>query len=213
MQADRAGTGAVTDGELLEAARSGEPRAREQLCARWLPAVLRWCNRMGGPSVDAEDAASDVFIVMLTRMDRLRNTDAFDAWLYGITRRTLAAHRRRAWVRRWVPGIFSDPDDPETRPDRSMERSETGRRVQAVLEEMTANQREVLILCDVEERTDEEVARMLEIPTGTVKSRLRLARASFRQGCARHSIDPVTPGRADGQAGGQAGGRADGRTG
>ena len=58
-----------------------------------------------------------------------------------------------------------------------------------MLEGMTENQREVLVLCDVEERTDEEVAALLGVPSGTVKSRLRLARASFRQGCARHAID------------------------
>lgn len=177
---------------LFLAARDGNPRAREDLCKRWLPAVMRWCLRMGGPSVDSEDVASDVFVTMLPRLEKLREPEAFEAWLYGITRRTLAAHRRRAWVRLWVPGFFSDPDDPEARPDRRAESRDTSRRVQQVLEELTDNQREVLVLCDVEGRTDEEVARLLEIPVGTVKSRLRLARAGFRQGCMRHAlVEPV----------------------
>lgn len=179
------------DLKLLTAAQGGDPKARELLFTRWLPIVMRWCARMGGPSVSAEDAASDVFICVLTRLERLRNPEAFDAWLFGITRRTLAAHRRRAWVRRWVPGLSVESDDPDTRPDHQLESSDTSRRVQQVLEELTPYQREVLVLCDVEGRTDEEVALMLEIPTGTVKSRLRLAREAFRKGATRHAL--VTP--------------------
>lgn len=178
---------------LLQAAQSGDAQARERLFAQWLPVVTRWCARMGGPSVDPEDAAADVLICVLTRLEKLRNPECFDAWLYGITRRTLAAHRRRAWVKRWVPGVFSDPDDPEARPDRHTEQSVLAGKVAKILEEMTANQREVLVLCDVEERTDEEVAGLLEIPVGTVKSRLRLARQSFRTLCTRSGLagDPV----------------------
>jgi RNA polymerase sigma-70 factor (ECF subfamily) len=179
------------DAALLEATLKGDSFARDQLCARWLPVVTRWCVRMGGSAVDPDDAASDVFICMLTRLDRLRNPECFDAWLYGITRRTLAAHRRRAWIKRWVPGVFRDPDDPSARPDIQAEVSDTTEKLNRILEELTANQREVLVLCDVEERTDEEVAHLLGIPTGTVKSRLRLARQSFRVACNRHGL--VTP--------------------
>ncbi len=165
---------------LVQAAALGEPAARDRLVDACLPVVLGWCARLGGPKVDPEDAAHDVLIVMLDRLDSLRDFGSFTSWLFGITRRVLAKHRRQAWVKRWVPGFMPDAVEPGASPYQRAHLSETSRRVQAALEELPPAQREVLVLCDLEERTDLEVAELLEIPLGTVKSRLRLARQKFR---------------------------------
>jgi RNA polymerase sigma-70 factor, ECF subfamily len=165
---------------LVEAAARGEPGARDQLVDAWLPVVLGWCARLGGPKVDSEDAAHDVLIIMLDRLDSLRDPSSFSSWLFGITRRVLAKHRRQAWVKRWVPGFVPDPADPDPSPYHRARLSETSRRVQQALEQLPPAQREVLVLCDLEERTDLEVSELLGIPLGTVKSRLRLARKKFR---------------------------------
>jgi len=58
--------------------------------------------RLGGPRIDAEDAAHDVFLVVFRRLPDLDDPQAFRSWLFGITRRVVAAHRRRAWVRRAI---------------------------------------------------------------------------------------------------------------
>lgn len=146
-----------------------------------VPTVLGWCRRLGGPKVDPDDAAQDVLLTAWKRLDTLREAEAFDSWLYGITRRVLAAHRRRAWVRRWTTGTLPDPIDPGRSPREEAELSEVSREVQRILEQLPPEQREVLVLSDVEERTDSEVAELLHIPSGTVKSRLRLARGRFRR--------------------------------
>jgi len=169
-----------SDSTLVLAAARGELGARDKLVDIWLPVVLGWCARLGGPKVDSEDAAHDVLIVMLDRLDSLRDPDSFSSWLFGITRRVLAKHRRQAWVQRWVPGFVPDPVDPGASPFHQTRLSETSRRVQQALEQLPPAQREVLVLCDLEERTDLEVAELLGIPLGTVKSRLRLARRKFR---------------------------------
>ncbi len=169
-----------SDSTLVLSAARGEPGARDQLVDIWLPVVLGWCARLGGPKVDSEDAAHDVLIVMLDRLDSLREPDSFSSWLFGITRRVLAKHRRQAWVKRWVPGFVPEPVDPAASPFHQTRLSETSRRVQQALEQLPPAQREVLVLCDLEERTDLEVAELLGIPLGTVKSRLRLARGKFR---------------------------------
>ncbi len=166
--------------DLVSAAREDRPGARDRLLDASLPLVLAWCRRMGGPKVDAEDAAHDVLVIVLTRMEGLRRDDRFESWLYGITRRVLAAHRRRAWVRRWVPGIPPEAADRRADPCREAERSETVAEVHDLLDRMPARQREVLVLCEVEDRTDAEAALLLGIPVGTVKSRLRSARTRFR---------------------------------
>ncbi|MBN1334884.1 MAG: sigma-70 family RNA polymerase sigma factor [Deltaproteobacteria bacterium] len=168
------------DPGLVMAVCAGDTRARDRLIDRWLPEVLRWCIRLGGPRVDAEDAAHDVFVVALGRLDSLREPDRFGSWLFGITRRVLARYRRQAWVRRWVPGFLPVAIETGPSPATRVERSETSRIVHEILERIPPRQREVLVLCDLEDRSDAEVAVLLDVPAGTVKSRLRLGRRRFR---------------------------------
>ena len=78
----------------------GTPGGREHLFDAWLPVVVRWCNHLGGRGVDAEDAAHDVFIIVLRRYDQVYDEAHLPAWLFGITRRVLAQHRRRSLHRR-----------------------------------------------------------------------------------------------------------------
>jgi RNA polymerase sigma-70 factor, ECF subfamily len=187
--------GLSVDPELVEQAIRNEPRARDRLLEQSLPAVLTWTTRLSGPKVDPEDAAHDALMIVWTKLDHLRSPERYGAWLYGIVRRVLAAHRRRAWVKRWVPGV--DAEQPERTPTPAAE-AELGQLVRGVreaLEKLPAKQREVLVLCEIEERTDVEVAEMLEVPLGTVKSRLRLARARFAQAASRMKLDHAVSSR------------------
>lgn len=134
---------------------------------------------MGGPKVDHEDAAHDVLVVVLRQLPQLGRVEQFDSWLFAITRRVLAAHRRKAWVRRWVPGLELDAPDSSRGPHRLTEQGQLAHKVREALDVLPAAQREVLILCDLEERTCAEAAEMVGCPEGTVKSRLRLGRAAF----------------------------------
>ena len=165
---------------IVRQAQQGAPGALDRVCDEWLPVVLGWTARLGGPRIDAEDAAHDVFLVVFRRLPELEKPESFASWLYGITRRVISAHRRRAWFRRWLPGAV--PDVPEHRPDpaRRAEQSDVANQVWDALDGLPANHREVLVLCDIEERADSEVAEMLGVPKGTIKSRLRRARLALR---------------------------------
>lgn len=183
---------------LMEAALQPPPAvfgrdARDHLFEVWLPVVLRWCARLGGAGVDPEDAAHDVFLVVLRRADSVYDEAHLPAWLFGITRRVLAQHRRRAWLRRWVPGLDIDPPDPAGGPARLFAVSETGRRVQSVLDMLPLAERQVLVLCLIEDRSDREVSEILDIPHGTVKSRMRRARARFLEAARSAGLDAELP--------------------
>lgn len=167
----------------------GGSAERDRLLEVWLPVVVRWCAHLGGPGVDAEDAAQEVLIVALRRLDRLYDEAHTSAWLFGITRRVLAQHRRRAWVRRWVPGLSIDAPDKARGPAALVSLGETSRRVQDVLDRLPLAERQVLVLCLVEERSDREVSEMLGVPHGTVKSRMRRARARFLELAAEAGLD------------------------
>jgi len=169
-----------TDPRLVVAAARGEQAAMDRLVDECLPVVLGWCARLGGRRVDPEDAAHDVMMVVVTRLDRLGKPESFSYWLFGICRNVLRSHRRRAWIARWVPGEPPEQRDRGPSAERRMELGETARRVESVLAELPTAQREVLVLCDLEERSSSEVANLLGIAQGTVKSRLRLARRRFR---------------------------------
>ena len=162
-------------------AQQEAPGALDRLCDAWLPVVLGWTTRLGGPRIDAEDAAHDVFLVVFRRLPELEKPESFPSWLYGITRRVISAHRRRAWFRRWLPGPVPDIAEIRADPARRAEQSAVADRVWDALEALPAHQREVLVLCDLEERADSEVAEMLGIAKGTVKSRLRRARLALRK--------------------------------
>ena len=165
----------------LLAAMAGDDDAMDAVAEEWLPQVYAWCHRLGGPRVDAEDAAHEVLIVMCRRIQRVRTEAQFPAWLFGIARRVVANHRRRAWVRRWVPGASLERvEDRRWSPLRTVDAAQTADAVWATLDALPAVQREVLILIDLEERSGPEVAELVGIPVGTVKSRLRVARRAFR---------------------------------
>lgn len=170
--------------------RGAHPDAMDALFARWMGEVLQWCRRLGGPAVDADSAAQDVCIVVLQRIHTVERPAQLPSWLFAVTRRVLAQHRRRAWVRRWFPGVAPDRPDPGPDPAATTERAARMRVVHELLAALPEDLREVLVLCDVEERPDPEVADLLGLKVGTAKSRLRRARARFREAALARGLHP-----------------------
>ncbi len=161
--------------ETLAAAAAGDRAAVDAMVLAWGPTVLRWCARLGGPGVDAEDAAHDSLVRILGKLHTLKDPAAFPAWLFQTCRSVISRHRRHAWVRRWAGPVSRETPDPR---DRFVE-SDLASAVQAALDALPSDLREVLVLCDVEGRCDPEAAALLGIPVGTAKSRLRRARDLF----------------------------------
>lgn len=169
------------DPRLVAMALDDIDGAVDQLARAWLPIVYRWCHRLGGQRLDTEDTAHEVLIIMCRRLDTVQSAEQFPSWLYGITKRVIANHRRKAWLKRWV-GAPTRDDRPSGRrgPEESASANQAQQAVWDALEALPANQREVLVLCELEERSGSEVAALTGLPLGTVKSRLRAAKAAFR---------------------------------
>jgi len=86
-------------GSLMQdagALRRLEPDAVDRFYRDHASAVLGWVIRLGGPRIDAEDVAHQVFEVALKRLPSFRGDSAVRTWLYGVTRRVVANARRRA---------------------------------------------------------------------------------------------------------------------
>lgn len=166
--------------DLVGAALAGEGAALDRVVAAWLPQVYAWCARLGAPRVDPEEAAHDVLMLLVRRHATIDGPSRLPAWLFGTCRRVVANHRRRAWIRRWLPGATPDELPSPATADGPLEERELARRVAQVLEGLPAAHREVLVLCYLEDRSVQEAAELLGIPPGTVKSRLFAARARFQ---------------------------------
>jgi RNA polymerase sigma-70 factor (ECF subfamily) len=151
--------------------------------------VLGWCIRLGGPRLDPEDLAQQVFETALLRIGGFRGDCALSTWLFGIARNHVRNARRRAALRRLV-GLDALPEPRAEGPsaDDEVERRRLRRRVQQALERLPAKSREVLVLADLEQRPAPEVADLLGVPAGTVYSRLFSARRAFAVALEREGL-------------------------
>ena len=143
--------------------------------------VSRWVRALGGLSADVEDLTQEVFLVVERRIDSFQGGNVA-AWLYGIARRTVRDHRRKAWFRRWLSGADPEAADggAETPdPGVSLERREAQRLVAAILQQMSAVRSSTFILFEIEGYSGEEIAQLEGVPVNTVYTRLHHARKDF----------------------------------
>lgn len=185
---------ALPSREQVAQAIHGDEVAVEAVVHRCMPVVLGWCLRLSGPSVDPEDAAHDILLVVMDRLGGLRQPEAFPAWLFQITRKTLASRRRRAWFWGWLD---REPLDTRLDPEAEHHSRDCSLRVQAMLDRLPQAQRQVLVLHDLEERSDSETAEILGISKNTVKSRLRAGRGKLRAMALDEGLWPMAAPRAE----------------
>jgi RNA polymerase sigma-70 factor (ECF subfamily) len=150
--------------------------------------VSHWVRAFGGLDADIDDLTQEVFLVVQRKLDSFAGP-SMAAWLYGIARKTVSDHRRRAWLRRWLRS--SDVDELETRathgdPAESLERREARRLVATILNEMSAVRRSTFVLFEIEGYSGEEIAELEQVPVNTVYTRLHHARKDFFRLMAAH---------------------------
>ncbi len=148
--------------------------------------VWRCLRRLGVPPADTDDAAQQVFMIVSDKLNDIE-PGSERAFLFA-TARGVAANARRKIARR--PESTDDallatlPDDAPG-PDATLEKREARELLDEILERMSPELREVFVLFEIEDMTTTEIARTLDIPVGTVASRLRRAREQLRGHLAR----------------------------
>jgi RNA polymerase sigma-70 factor (ECF subfamily) len=145
--------------------------------------VWRSLRRLGVPESAVKDVVQDVFLVVHRRLGDFEPRAKVTTWLFRICLHAARDQRRKAHVRREV----LDDEDLSSRADDSpmaeeaLERRDDLALFERAIARLDMNQRAVFILFELEAMTGEQIAESLEIPLGTVHSRLRLARESFRR--------------------------------
>ncbi len=167
---------------LLAGCRAGDLQAWRRFFRIHSRQIYKWSVLLGLGGAEAEEAAQEVLAIAARRIEHCPSEQAVLPWLFQITRRVVANVRRGAWFRRfWHKGLdeaaaeISPALEQASTADQELELS-----VRACLRRLPQKQREMLILADLEGRTRDEVAALLDIPAGTVASRLAAAREAFR---------------------------------
>lgn len=142
-------------------------------------------QRLGARDADLEDRFQEVFLVVHQRGAEFEGRSRITTWLFGICLRVMAAHRRRAWVRR--ERVSDDLPDARSAdaPDQDLEAAEARRRLTAILDAMDLDRRAVFVMAVMEEMPADDIAAIVGVPVGTVYSRLHAARAQFESSLRR----------------------------
>jgi len=151
------------------------------------PFVWKSLRRLGVREVDAADAAQEVFLVAFRKLHEFEGRSRLSTWLFGICLRVARDRGRLAHVRREVAGDDELLDRVEGSSDVSAEaeRHEAAALLERILADLDFDQRAVFSLFELEGLGGDEIAELLQLPVGTVYSRLRLAREAFQRSVSR----------------------------
>jgi len=172
------------DSQLILSAREGDRRAFELLVLRYQDRLYAAMVQVTGSADEAEDVVQEAFVRAFLKLDTFQNNSQFFTWLYRIAfNSALSRLRRRKGVSsldQVRETVGDEPIDEGDGPDGRMLQEERVRMVRLALEQMTDDHRTILILREMEEQAYEDIAEILQISIGTVRSRLNRARAALR---------------------------------
>jgi RNA polymerase sigma-70 factor (ECF subfamily) len=161
-----------SDEQLFRLMRKGNRQAFAELYERREPALYRYAMYMCGSETIAEEVAHEVFVQLMnarTNFDDQRGS--LEGWMFGVARNLVRAALRKSRV--------EEPVDQPVEDDilGGLISSETSEIVRNAVRDLPPRYREVVVICDLDERSYEDAARLIDCPVGTVRSRLHRARA------------------------------------
>lgn len=179
------------DPELVRAVQRGAPDAMEDLIRATYPDVHRLCLRLLGEPADAADATQEVFLRVMRSVLAFRGESAFGTWLHRVTVNVCATALRRRGdhrARGQVAGAeaFATPDSREVvagsdDTEARVVELDTAGRVAAALHELSDDDRQVVILRDIDGLSTREAAEVLGISESAAKVRLHRAHSRLRE--------------------------------
>jgi len=167
------------DKDLVAQTLSGERDAFGVLVERYAAQARRVARAVLGDPDDADDAAPDGFLSALVKLAQYDAHRPFGPWLMRIVANAATDRRRRRTVRRAEP-LDTSLVGGGPRPDVAAVRSELGDRLRSALAELPERRRTAVVLFDVEGYSHAEIAGILGIPEGTVRSEVFHARRRLR---------------------------------
>jgi RNA polymerase sigma-70 factor (ECF subfamily) len=172
------------DALLIEATLAGDKAAFGQLVGRYQDRLYNSLFRVLGSAEDARDLVQDAFVQAYVKLSSFRGTSAFYTWLYRIAFNLAMSHIRKQRPTASLDGRKSacgeEPVDGQPAPDAGITQRERVELVHAALAELSTEYRQILVLRELEGCRYDEIAEILDLPAGTVRSRLFRARMQLR---------------------------------
>jgi RNA polymerase sigma-70 factor (ECF subfamily) len=182
-----------SDEELVERVKRGDRRAFQMLVDRHKGMVFNIAWRMLRNREDAEDASQEAFLRAFRSIRTFRGQAKFSSWLYQITVNVCLSSVERAHARQTFVELQDEVDgmDPHAMdgipsPEDIVAREDFGDRVRELVEALPPMYRAVVTLYYLQERSYREVAEILKIPLGTVKTHLHRAKAALQRSIMEH---------------------------
>src|SRR6204780_2465297 len=181
------------DRTLVERCLRGDGAAWEDLVRQHSRRVYGLCYRFTGRDSEAQDLTQDVFLRVFRALGSFRSAEGcFSTWLTLLARNLLIDHYRRTRNQRVTDSIEEQLPRVEqgfvsvSRPESALAGREASEILQSALARLSPELRETIILRDLQEMEYREIAQVLEIPEGTVKSRLNRGRAELARLLKKH---------------------------
>jgi RNA polymerase sigma-70 factor (ECF subfamily) len=173
------------DFQLLDETLAGRSAAFGQLVAKYQDRLYNTLVHVTGSAEDARDVAQEAFVQAFIKLESFQRGSAFYTWLYRIALNLAISLTRRRQVHASVDEMRqqtgAEPTDTGDAPGDRLERNERAVQVQAALAELAQEFRAVIVLREIEGYCYEDIATMLDIPVGTVRSRLHRGRLLLRE--------------------------------
>ena len=170
----------LDDHECVARARRGEGKAFSELVARYQDKVYRFLLRLTGSPGDAMDLTQDAFLRAYQNLDRWRPDALFRTWLFRIARNLAFDRLRRDKIVEFV-ALDEQDDTPDhaAGPEQALATAQRVRLLESALTRLSPEHREIILLREIEGMSYDDIAAVLDLHPGTVKSRLARARAAL----------------------------------
>ena len=183
------------DARLVERCLTGDDSAWEELVRQHTKRVYGICYRFTGTDGEAQDITQEVFLRIFQTLKSFRAGEgSFVVWLTRLTRNLLIDNYRRGRMQRATDSIedqlpvLEERSSYASRTDGLVEKREASEILQGALRKLSPDLREAVILRDLEELEYREIAEVLKVPEGTVKSRLNRGRAELARVLRRQKV-------------------------
>ncbi len=173
------------DAQLIEQALEGRSEAFGQLVQKYQDRLFNTVFHIVGHAEDARDIVQDAFVQAYVKLDSFRRESAFYTWLYRIAFNVAASRQRQRRTTVSLDELRSagraEPADRQDDPAESLDREERRRRVTEAIAHLPDQQRSVLVLREIDGCRYDAIAKILDLPINTVRTRLHRARLQLKE--------------------------------